>query len=118
MSSKYGSAIAFVAFPLSVASCNSSIYSSAGLLQDLNKYCASRGQESLDKSRAYSRVESFFSPSLKTCVQAEVGSGDKNWEYEVLDVTHGFLSAPRLVKSPSPLHVSHHEYGRWAFASA
>jgi len=117
MNSKCLSAMASVALTLSVASCDSGMDSSNRLLQDLNTYCTSRSQESLDKSQSYSRVESFFSPALKTCVQVEV-EGDKNWEYEVLDITHGFLSAPRLVKSPYPLQVSHYEYGRYAHASA
>ena len=100
-----------------ISSCNSGMNSSNGLLQELNKYCTAKGQESLDKTQSYSRVESFFSPSLKTCVQVEVQSGD-NWEYDVLDVTHGFLNAPKLIKSPSPLTVSHYEYWQYANASA
>lgn len=118
MNFKRISAIAFVGFSLLISSCKSDTYSSNGLLQELNKYCTARGQGSLDKTRSYSRVESFFSPSLKTCVQVEVESGDKDWDYEVLDITHGFLNAPKLVKSPLPLQVSHYEYGQYAYASA
>jgi hypothetical protein len=99
-----------------ISSCNSGMNSSNVLLQKLNKYCTARGQESLDKTQSYSRVESLFSPRLKTCVQVEVQSGD-NWEYDVLDVTHGFLNAPKLVKSPYPLQVSHYEYGQYGHAS-
>ena len=118
MKFKRTSTIAFVAFSLLISSCESGMYSSNGLLKELNKYCTARGQESLDKTQSYSRVESFFSPSLKTCVQVEVESGDKYWEYDVLDITHGFLDAPKLIKSPYPLQVSHYEYGRFANASA
>jgi hypothetical protein len=94
------------------------MYSSNGLLQELNNYCAVKGQENLDKTQSYSRVESFFSPLLKTCVQVEVESGDKDWEYDVLDITHGFLNAPKLRKSPASLQVSHYEWGQFAHASA
>jgi hypothetical protein len=113
------SSIAFVAFSLLLSSCRSGINSSSGLLQELNKYCTARGQQSLDKSQSYSRVESFFSPTLKTCIQIQVQSGDKDWDYAVLDLTHGFLNAPKLVKSPRPLHVTHHEFHQdLAYASA
>jgi hypothetical protein len=88
------------------------------LLLGLNNYCSAKGQDSFDKTQSYSRVESFFSPSLKTCVQVQVESGDKDWEYEVIDITHGFLNAPMLVKSPYPLSVSHYEYGKYAHALA
>jgi hypothetical protein len=118
MNSKCTSTIAFVAFSLLISSCKSGMYSSNGLLQELNKYCAAKGQQSLDKTKSYSRVESFFSPSLKTCVQVTVVALGDNWESEVLDITHGFLNAPRLVKSPQPLEVSHYEHGRYASASA
>ena len=118
MNFKRTSAIAFVAISL-ISSCKSGMKSSEGLLHDLNQYCSAKGQGSLDKTQSYSRVESFFSPSLKTCVQVEVESGDKDFEYVVLDITHGFLDAPRLVKSPHPLHVLHHEYDQFAaYASA
>ncbi len=110
--------MAFAAFLLFISSCNSGVNSSQRLLQELNKYCTARGQQNLDKTQAYSRVESFFSPTLKTCVQIQVQSGDKDWDYEVVDVTHGFLDAPKLVKSPQPLTVSHYEYGPDAHASA
>ena len=118
MNFKHTLTIALVAFSFLISSCKSGMNSSNGLLQELNKYCTARGQESLDKTQSYSRVESFFSPSLKTCVQIEVESGDKEWEYKVLDITHGFLNAPKLVNSPYPLQVSHYEYGRYAHASA
>lgn len=117
MNFKHTSAIAFVAISL-ISSCRSGMKSSSGLLQELNQFCSVKGQESLDKTQSYSRVESFFSPSLKTCVQVEVESGDKDFEYDVLDITHGFLDVPRLVKSPYPLHVSHYEYRGYAHASA
>src|ERR1039457_1891085 len=102
------STIAFIAFSILISSCKSGMYSSNGLLQELNKYCTARGQESLDKTQSYSRVEPFFSPSLRTCVQVTVESDDKSWEYDVLDITHGFLNAPKLIKSPHPLTVIHH----------
>ena len=110
--------LAFAGFLLLLSSCNSGMNSSHGLLQELNAYCTARGQESFDKTQSYSRVETFFSPTLKTCVQVQVQSSDKNWEYEVVDVTHGFLNAPKLVKSPQSLTVSHFEYGRYAHAHA
>jgi len=118
MNFKRTSAMAFVVFSLLISSCKSGMYSSNGLLQELNKYCTARGQVSLDKTQSYSRVESFFSPSLKTCVQIEVESSDKDWEYDVLDITHGFLNASRLVKTPYPLHVIHNELGQYSYASA
>ncbi|MGA8087678.1 MAG: hypothetical protein WCA10_10250 [Terracidiphilus sp.] len=118
MNFKRASTISFAAFSFFISSCKSGVYSSNELLQELNKYCTSRGQVSLDKTQAYSRLESFFSPSLKTCVQIQVKSDDKYWQYEVLDITHGFLNAPKLIKSPYPLQVSHYEYGRFAHASA
>jgi hypothetical protein len=118
MNFKRISAIAFVAFSLLISSCKSGMNSSNGLLQKLNQYCAAKGQESLDKTQSYSRVESFFSPSLKTCVQVEVKSGDKDFEYDVVDITHGFLDAPRLIKDPYPLQVTHSEYGQYAHAIA
>lgn len=118
MNFKRISAMAFVALSLLISSCRSGELSTGRLLSELNRYCAARGQESLDKTQSYSRVESFFSPSLKTCVQVQVESDDKDWEYEVLDVTHGFLNAPKLVKSPYALRVSHYEYGQYAYASA
>lgn len=93
MNFKRTSAMAFVVFSLLISSCKSGLYSSNGLLQELNKYCTARGQVSLDKTQSYSRVESFFSPSLKTCVQIEVESSDKEWEYDVLDITHPFTQA-------------------------
>lgn len=83
----------------------------------MNQYCNAKGQASLDKTQSYSRVETFFSPILKTCVQVQVTSGEY-WLYEVLDITHGFLNAPKLVKSPYPLTVNHYEYGQYAMASA
>jgi hypothetical protein len=117
MNLKCVSAMAFVAFSLLISSCKRD--SPTGLLQDLNKYCAAKGQASLDKSQSYSRVETFFSPSLKTCAQIQVQSSEKYWEYEISDITHGFLNGPKLVKSPSPLQVSHFEDGKYyAHASA
>jgi hypothetical protein len=109
--------IAFVALTLLISSCKAGMYSSNGLLQELDKYCTAKGQESLDKTQSYSRVESFFSPSLKTCVRVEVQSDDVEWRYEILDITHGFFNPPRLVKHSHPLDVTHTESGRNSYAS-
>jgi hypothetical protein len=118
MSFKSTAAIAFVALVLLISSCKAGLYSSNGLLQELNQYCTAKGQASLDKTQSYSRVESFFSPALKTCVRVEVESDDVEWRYEILDVTHGFFNPPRLVKYPHPLNVTHAESGRNSYASA
>lgn len=115
---RHATAVMFLAVSLLVSSCTSGLSSSSDLLQDLTKYCTARGQASLDKTQSYSRVESFFSPTLKTCVQIQVQSADKNWDYAVVDVTYGFLNAPKLIKSPYPLTVSHFEHGQYAHASA
>jgi len=118
MNLKHTSMMTLAAFSLLISSCQSGTDAHRGLQQDLNQYCNARGQENFDKTQSYSRVESFFSPSLKTCVQVEEKTNDDYWDFEILDITHGFLLAPKLVKSPSPLRVSHFEYGQYAHALA
>jgi hypothetical protein len=82
----------------------------------LNRYCAARGKETLDGSGKFSRVEAFYSWKINTCVQIEVADGDKDWSYDLQDVTNGFFRGPKFVKSEVPLSVSRDESIGWASA--
>jgi hypothetical protein len=82
----------------------------------LNRYCAARGKETLNGGEQFSRVEAFYSWKINSCVQIEVANGDKDWSYDLQDVTNGFFRGPKLVKSESPLSVLHDESIGWVSA--
>jgi hypothetical protein len=52
MNFKRTSTIAFVAFSILISSCESDMHSSNELLQQLNRYCVSKGQANLDKTQS------------------------------------------------------------------
>lgn len=81
----------------------------------LDAYCMKRGKELLDGAENLKRVEAFYSSVANTCVQIEVDDADKDWRYDLVDVSDGLYRNPQHFKAESTLHVYHED--RYGFAS-
>jgi hypothetical protein len=113
MPSKYLAVMATLLVLGCVACKDKSGSNSSGTLQlPLDAFCTERGKDTLDANEKLKRVEAFYSQKINTCVQVEVIENDKDWSFNLRDVTNGFLRGPKLTKSERPLTVYVHDYGR------